>query len=127
MNPEPLILFYNFAENERTHEMRSYLSREGYSHRTVRAPEYLHPLGYLFSLPGFAPDPAFNLGGNFHEEMLVMGGLSQNQVFDFLQFLRDRRLPPVKLKAMLTPMNAGWNSLQLYEELKKEYENLPKR
>ena len=127
MNFEPTILFYNFQENIRTAEMKNYLSRNGFSHRAVLPAEYLQPLGYLFKIAGFSPNPAFNLGGNFHEEMLVMGGLSQNQVFDFLQFLRDRHLPPVKLKAMLTPINMGWTSLQLYQELKKEYENLPKR
>lgn len=125
MNFEPTVLFYNFKEDIRTEEMRGYLSRNGFSHRAVLPPEYLHPLGYLFSLPGFSASPVFNLGRNFHEEMLVMGGLSQAQVFDFLQFLRDRHLPPVRLKAMLTPINMGWNSLQLYEELKKESENLP--
>ena len=125
MDLEPLVLFYNFPDDERTREMRGYLSRNGCSHRAVLAPEFLHPLGYLFGIPGFPRNPMFNLGQNFHEEMLVMGGLAQDQVFDFLQFLRDRRLAPVKLKAMLTPINTGWNSIQLYEELKKEYGSLP--
>ena len=30
----------------------------------------------------------------------------------------------VDLKAVLTPTNAGWNSLELYEEIKREHEKM---
>ena len=40
----------------------------------------------------------------------------------FLHGFRADKIPPVSLKAILTPTNAGWNALQLHDELVKERE-----
>ena len=115
------ILLYNFNDQERLRMVRRYLNREKISVRVVQAPEFLESLGYLFDIPGFAKNSAFNLGKNFQEEMMVMNHFSEKQMDNFLAFFREHNLPPVRLKAVLTPVTQHWDSLKLYEELSKEH------
>lgn len=86
----------------------------------VQTPEFLENLGFLFEIPGFSKTPSFNLGGNFHEEMMVMKDFSEEQMELFFSFFKENSLPPVELKAVLTPVTMHWSSLRLYEELSKE-------
>lgn len=113
-------LFYNFNDDLRTQKIRRYLHQSGISTRMVTTPEFLQPLGVLFELPDFSPNPLFNFGGDFKEEMLVMKDFSEKQLDDFLQFIRSSGFAPIELKAVLTPVSCRWNSLQLYQELTKE-------
>lgn len=121
------VLLYNFTDQERLRQIRRYLNKAKISVRMVQAPEFLETLGYLFEMPGFSKTGAFNLGGNFREEMLVMKDFSEKEMDDFFSFFRENSLPPVGLKAVLTPITVHWTSLQLYEELSKErasFENI---
>ncbi|MDO4339265.1 MAG: DUF3783 domain-containing protein [Eubacteriales bacterium] len=117
----PQILLYNLRDDERTRRIRQYLNKTGIAFRTVTAPDFLQPLGYLFEIPGFERNPQFNLGGNFQDEMLVLKDFSSEQLDQFLQFFKANGIPSVRLKAILTPINRHWNSLQLYEELTQEH------
>lgn len=121
MKADVKVLMYNFREDERTRQISRYLNIAGISYKTVPVTDYLHPLGYLFGLPGFSPSPQFNLGGNFSEEMLVMHNFSQEQQTDFLSFFHREGLTPVALKAVLTPVTQHWSSLRLHDELSKEH------
>ena len=53
-----------------------------------------------------------------------MKDFSNSQMDSFLQFFRDNQLKNVDLKAVLTPVTARWNSMELYRELKKEHQKL---
>ena len=119
MNPQ--ILLYNFMNDMRTLQIRHYLTAMGCDIKEVTAPEFLETLGYLFGIPGFPKNPAFNLGQNFSEEMMVMKDFSGDQIDHFLNFFRTMHLQPVALKAVLTPVTQHWNSIQLFQELKKEH------
>lgn len=121
MNTDAQILMYNFKEDFRTRKIIRYLNKSDISYKYVSVTDYLHPLGYLFGLPGFSPSPQFNLGGNFSDEMLVMYNFSQEQQTDFLGFFHREELVPVNLKAVLTPVTQYWSSLKLHEELTKEH------
>ena len=110
------------AADDRTKKLRQYLSAAGITFRSVTAAEFLHPLGFLFDIPGFSPNPQFNLGGNFPEEMMVLKDFSSEELDKLLAFFRENRLPSVSLKAILTPVNQYWDSLALYRELVRERE-----
>lgn len=116
---ETSALLYNFEDDDRTRQIRRYLHRAGITTRIVTTPDFLHPLGYLFEVPGFSPNPAFNLGQNF-TEMMIMKDFSEQHLDDFLSFIRSSGLKRIDLKAILTPVNQNWNSLQLYQELTAE-------
>lgn len=125
--PQPEVLLYNMKEDERFRTLTLYLKRSGIGFRRVTAPEFLHPLGYLFKMPGFSPNPQFNLGCNFKEEMIVLKDFSEEELDGFLAFFREKKLAPAALKAVLTPVTVTWNSLRLHDELMKEHEAMKKR
>lgn len=120
MNATPQVLLYNCKDRERLRTVQRYLKKSGVAVRLITAPEFLHPLGYLFEIPGFSPCPLFNMGRNFSEEMLVMKDFSEERLNQFLDFFRENHLEPIKLKAVLTPVTQYWSSLKLYDELLRE-------
>lgn len=126
MNTQPEALLYNFNDPERLRQIRRYLNKQKVKTRIVTAPEFLHPLGYLFELPGFQPSSGFNLGANFSDEMLVLKDFSSEQMDAFLAFFREEQIPSVALKAMLTPVTQHWSSVQLHDELAKEHKMMHK-
>lgn len=126
MTTQPAALLYNFNDPDRLRLIRRYLNRQKVKTRIVTTPEFLHPLGYLFDLPGFQPSSQFNLGTNFSDEMLVLKDFSREQMDAFLAFFREEQIPSVALKAMLTPVTQHWSSIQLHDELAKEHKMMHK-
>lgn len=118
---DPQILLYNFHDPERLRPIRRYLNKQKISVRMIEPALYLESLGFLFEIPGFSKNPTFNMGQNFQEEMMVMSGFSQEQLDAFLAFFKENSLPPVGLKAVLTPVTMHWDSMKLHEELMKEH------
>ena len=55
--------------------------------------------------------------------MLVFCGVNSALCNQVLEVLRTANVPQVDLKAILTQENQTWDSLKLYEELKKERES----
>lgn len=127
MTTQPATLLYNFNDPNRLRLIRRYLNRQKVKVRIVTTPEFLHPLGYLFELPGFQPSTQFNLGANFSDEMLVLKDFSGEQMDAFLAFFREEQIPSVALKAMLTPVTQHWSSIQLHDELAKEHKMMHKK
>ena len=127
MNTQPAVLLYNFNDPDRLRIIRRYLNRQKVNVRIVTPPEFLHPLCYLFELPGFQPSTQFNLGKNFSEEMMVLNNFSSEQMDAFLAFFREEAIPSVSLKAMLTPVTQHWSSIQLHDELTKEHTMMHKK
>ncbi len=127
MTTQPAALLYNFNDPNRLRLIRRYLNRQKVKVRIVTTPEFLHPLGYLFELPGFQPSTQFNLGANFSDEMLVLKDFSSEQMDAFLAFFREEQISSVALKAMLTPVTQHWSSVQLHDELAKEHKMMHKK
>lgn len=86
---------------------------------SVRPEQYLAPIGEVAGL--IDGNGLRYTGGELSSEMLVMANFSQALLDAFLQGFRQNRIPPVPCKAVLTPTNLTWNSLQLFEELQKEH------
>lgn len=126
MAKQPSALLYNFNDPDRLRLIRRYLNRQKIKTRVVITPEFLHPLGYLFDIPGFQASSQFNLGANFSDEMLVLKDFSSEQMDGFLAFFQESQIPPVALKAMLTPVTQHWSSVQLHDELAKEHKLMHK-
>ena len=114
MNTQPEALLYNFNDPERLRQIRRYLNRQKVKTRIVTAPE-------------FHPSSQFNLGSNFSDEMIVLKDFSSAQMDGFLAFFRENQIPPVALKAMLTPVTQHWSSVQLHDELSREHTLMHKK
>ena len=86
--------------------------------------QYLEPIGYLAGLPEIQSCQEIYQDQGFEDEMLVFKGFDSNTLNLFLKEFSKNKIERVALKAVLTPDNIKWNSLQLYEEIKKEHEAL---
>ena len=58
---------------------------------------------------------------DFSDEMAIMAGFSSAQIDAFIYALRKKGVGRIDYKAVLTPYNMKWDSVQLYEEIKKEH------
>lgn len=88
--------------------------------RSVKPEEYAEPLAALsgqMEPTGHMPENAV-----FTDEMLLLVHFTNSLLDAFLQGFRRHKIVPVELKAIYTPHNAAWNSIQLREELLKERE-----
>ncbi len=118
--PRPTVLLYGFTDPGRLAAVKSWLHASEIRALEVSPRDWNQPLGALLELPGFARRPTELPDGGPREEMLVMFAFRDRMLGDLLQFFRDRGLPPVALKAMVTPTNIHWDGARLRTELSRE-------
>lgn len=115
---QPVVLAYNLGP-ERAGRVRTLCIIQKLRLRPVRPEEYGEPQGALAGLlpPTGNPAPA----ETFDDELLVLCGFSEAALGAFLAGFRRAGIPPVALKAVLTPSNAGWDAVRLHQELCREH------
>ncbi len=91
----------------------------------VRPEQYSLPLGVLAGLTEGSEPPY--AGPELPDEMLLLVDFSQEQMDALLSGFRRDQIPPVAYKAVLTPTNLTWNSLQLFQQLRREHAALTGR
>ena len=96
---------------------------DGLSIRTVKVyrPQYGETIGALAGIPAFPMTNVPYSGEDFTQEMMVICGLSSDELDVFLAAWRDAGIPPVWRKAALTPTNRQWTAARLYGELDREH------
>lgn len=122
---EPLVLTYNLDATAAA-KLDDVCKRQGVRIRAVALYEYALPVGALAGIP-VSKQPEANPVMGFSDPMLVMCHMLSPQLDAFLQGLRDGGVPRVALKAILTPFNVAWSSIQLHDELVKERDEVEKR
>ncbi len=111
----PTVLFYNL-DSEKGRKIKLLCLAMKLRVKNVSPAEYGIPLGELLQGKG---EPSEDTEV-FSEEMLVMAHLTNGQVDAFLHGFRRKKIEPVSLKAVLTPVNSTWDSGTLREELLRE-------
>lgn len=91
--------------------------------------EYKTPLGILaFGKlnPMFAPaiSPKADTSGDFSEPMLLFAGMDQEAVSSLIDQMKAMHLPPIPMKAVITPINAAWTAPMLHDALTDEIREL---
>lgn len=119
----PIVLLYNLNGPNST-KIKLLCVKLGIRVRPVLPVEYGLPLAVLAGKEKAAAAP-YN-GAGFPDEMLVFVGFSSELLDAFLQGFREDKIPPIRLKAVLTPTNALWNSTMLMEELQQEHAAMEK-
>lgn len=115
----PTVLLYQL-DTEKGRKIKALCLTLKIRAKTVSPEEYGQSLDALL---GLAPHPEnVTQEEPFSQEMLVMAGLSSQQMNQLLQGMRRKKIPPVELKAMLTATNGSWNAYQLHRELTLEHE-----
>ena len=87
----------------------------------VNRRDYGQKIGTLAGISGFHKDGKIYDGPDFAMEMLVFSGMMPQQVDAFLAEYKVTGLPPVFLKAIVTPHNVSWTADALFRELLKEH------
>ena len=114
----PMVLLYNL-NNKKGGKIRRMCLPLGLRTRLVEPAEYGLTLSQL--VEGQTPETPW-AGECFSEELLLLVNCPGPLLDRFLQGFRRNKIPPVGLKAVLTPTNSGWTSLELREELARERE-----
>ena len=112
----PTLLTFAVPE-DRLSRLRFCCMKLGILVKPVPEADYAQPLGALLGMQArtdAAPEDG-PVG-----EMLVMAAFDEALLNRFLAALRQLRIPPFHLKAMLTPTNVTWSAQRLYAELSAE-------
>lgn len=115
---QPMILMYNL-NNDKGSRLRLLCLKLHIRVRSVNQSEYGETLSALAGMSAPAGTPA---NGMMEDEMLVFVNFDGGLLNRLLQQMRASRIPGVALKAVLTPTNMLWTSLQLHEEIRQEHE-----
>ena len=117
----PMVLCYNL-QPEKLGKLRVLALRLGIGVRVVEQDKFCLPVG---ALAGVTETPeTVEAAEPFSDEMLVMAHFRPGMLDAFLNGFRQSRIPPVKLKAMLTETNAAWSAARLHREIRAEHEQM---
>jgi len=140
---KPTVLLYNFTDKRRRNKVNAFCAMHGIRVRTVEKEQYGKPLimladkeaeilfadvdRSLFDSGKAKPDEeqereSEKAQEDFSDEMLVMCQ-TDGKMNALLAYLRKEKVI-VPLKAVLTPVNQFWTSVELYHEIRKEHEQM---
>lgn len=136
MSLKPTVLLYNFTDKRRRNQVNTFCAMHGIRVRIVEKEQYGRPVITLIDkeaealFAGIGEESDANIRkerpegepADFAEEMLVMCQIG-GQMNALLSYLRREKVI-VPLKAVLTPVNQFWSSVELYRELRKEHEQI---
>lgn len=117
---EPTVLAVNILP-EKLGKLRFLCLRLGIRVQVVEQRAFGCAVGALVALDA-APVRAKH--APFADEMLVMANFRPGMLDAFLGGFREFGIPPVPLKAMLTPTNASWTLERLHAALCEEHEQM---
>lgn len=123
VNRNEVILLYNL-DNQRGKNIKLLSMRMGIRIKSVTKDKYLEPIGLLAGIKEVESNGLIYEENGFQEEMVILKGFTDYRLDEFLRAMRRNDIDTVALKAIITDHNQEWNSLVLYEEIKKENERL---
>lgn len=117
----PTILTYNLGTKQ--FQMELLCANFHIIIRNVRTEEQSFTINSLLETNTTRPQSNTDI---FSDEMIVFCYFSDTLLEQFLQQMRNLNIR-IPLKAILTPTNRMWSSIELYKELAKEYNILNKK
>ena len=111
------VLLYN-VDDIRLSLIKNFFAENNIEYINVRKQDYLKTIASLLELED--SDYQTYMEKGFTEEMAVLFNFDNDLLDCFLNYFKDNRIPGIRLKAIFTPTNTNWNSIELYEELTKE-------
>ena len=112
-------LLFNIG-GEKKKKLRVQLVKLGIAPRDVLKADHGTPLGSLLH-PADDPGAGAGEAEPFDDEMLVLDGLSPQQLRSLIDGMRQARAS-VDLKAVVTEENVRWTPSRLHRELRAEHE-----
>lgn len=124
MKTGEVVLLYNLSNTEKGKQIKRLLIPLGITIKEISKEQYFQSIGSLAGIKGFEKNEEIYNEEGFLDEMLVMHKFTSQRIDVILKGFRKAGIEKVDLKAVVTPTNASWNSLELYEEIKKEHESV---
>lgn len=120
------VLYYNPNKAAHSAKLKSVFVRMGIRIKNITPDQVHETVGYLAGIPGFeaSENPGDDMSKTMDEEMLVMKDFTSRRIDELLMSMRRSGVPKIALKAVITEYNAGWPFSKLYEEIKKEHEQM---
>ena len=115
------VLLYNF-NGERKKQLTKALLPLGFRLKAVAKEDYLKPVGFLAGLKDMEDNGSVYEGEEFQDEMMLMAGFTSVRIDTLIGALRKNGVGRINYKAVLTETNKNWDSVSLFQELKKEHE-----
>lgn len=120
-----VVLLYDVMSSEETNKISTICKAMDITLKVIEPSEYKVPIGFLSygtedQIQDYLVDSISV--STFERPMLVLAGFTNDRIRTFLDAMRNQGASPIALKAVLTEYNAVWDSISLYEELKKEDE-----
>ena len=91
--------------------------------KEISKEDYGKPIGFFAGIKELDPEELAWNGEELSSELLVMAGLSSQRVDQVLRAIRKSGLS-IPYKAVLTASNQGWNGWELFQEIKKEHQQM---
>ncbi|WP_161472903.1 DUF3783 domain-containing protein [Acutalibacter muris] len=124
MNNMQILLFH--VEPLKAAHIESLCKNLGIRTSQIKHEDYSQKLAYLAGIPGFPRENTDYTGPEFPSEMMVFANMA-DMLDRFLSEYKKAGIPPIGLKAVVTPHNIFWSAVDLYEELFKEHQAFQKK
>ncbi|HHX11519.1 MAG TPA: DUF3783 domain-containing protein [Clostridiales bacterium] len=121
------VLLFNFTDKSRAQTIGKALLPLGIRIMKVNKEDYNQPLGYLAGVKEIASVEGKYEDEELQAEMMVLVGITGKMMDQVLLGLRKSGVGRINYKAALTLTNQYWNTIQLYEELVKEHDEVTKQ
>lgn len=121
-----IALFYNFSE-ERMRKARLALLPLKIRTKIVSKVDYNHPLGYLAGIKGIEPSSEEFDGEGFDEEMILLHNFTNKTIDNLIRALNKCGVGRIPLKAVITPTNKDWSSVQLYKAVRADFDEMSEK
>lgn len=120
--PAAKVLLFNLgADTVKGSKIRAILKEMGIAAVTVEKSQINQPVGYLAGYKGFAGDAEAFTGSGYTAEFMLMSGLSETQLDQFLAKMRAADAV-IDHKATVTETNKQWSFKELIGEIEEEHE-----
>ena len=120
--PVAKVLLFNLgADTVKGSKIRAILKEMGIEAVTVEKSQINQSVGYLAGYKGFAGDAEAFTGSGYTAEFMLMSGLSETQLDQFLAKMRAADAV-IDHKATVTETNKQWSFKELIGEIEEEHE-----
>lgn len=120
------VLLFNFTDKEKLEKILELLAIIGLNTKVVEKKDYNQTIGYLSGVEGSTPAEKEYDGKDLEDEMLMMAGLTNEEVDMLLVTFRDEGIPRIHRKAVLTKTNQAWSVIAMFDELSEEHKEMQK-
>ncbi|MDO4269119.1 MAG: DUF3783 domain-containing protein [Eubacteriales bacterium] len=119
------VLYYTPQQSEKVVKLKGVLVRMGIRIKNIGPDQVTETVGSLLGIRdcGAEQEKAAELPV-LEEEMLVMHKFSGRRLDELLHNLRKAGVPKIELKAVVTETNIDWTFSRLYEEIRKEHDEM---